>query len=280
MKRIQQMAPPRDRWGRPIIDNTVYTRASGLAVDDKSGLLRWAAGMAALGTASNDTLRNSILTLDPDSPTYKRDLYKLGEQAKEHAGGSKAASDGTSIHRATEMFDHGQTIAHLPAQLRDAVATYQQLLADHGLIPLAAEVFVACPALKVAGTLDRLVMRTDGTVCVLDLKTGGPDTHKYAGLSWATQIAAYAHSDPYCQNRGWLTWEKVGLVEPNADVGLVAHVPQTGEPATLWQIDLAAGWDAAKTASAVQAQRKTKYLTEATRPGAGNTITSKKEAVA
>lgn len=280
MKQIELTPPARDRWGRPIIDKTAYTRASGLAVDDKSGLLRWAAGMAALGAASNDTIRNSILTLDPASPTYKKDLYRLGEQAKEHAGGSKAASDGTSIHRATEMADHGQDTTHLPQQLRDAVAAYQQLLTDNQLISLAAEVFVACPALQVAGTLDRLVMLPDGTVAVLDLKTGGVDSHKYAGLSWATQIAAYAHSEPWCADRGWLTWEAVGLLEPTASVGLVAHVPQDDPTkACLWQVDLDAGWQAAKTASAVHAQRRTKYLTPL---GAQETTTKKKkkEAVA
>ncbi len=278
MKHVDQTPTTRNRWGQPVIDGVAYKRASGLAVDDKSGLLRWAAGMAALGVARNDTIRNTILTLDDTDPkSYKKELYRLGEQAKEHAGASKAASDGTSIHRATEMFDHGQPISHLPTPLLDAVAAYQQLLADHGLIPLAAEVFVACPALQVAGTLDRLVMRPDGSVAVLDLKTGGADSHKYAGLSWATQIAAYAHSDPYCADRGWLTWETVGLIEPNANVGLVAHVPQDNPTAAqLWQVDLDAGWEAAKTAAAVHAQRKTKYLTPV--GAAGNTKKKKEEA--
>jgi len=280
MKHVHQTPTTRNRWGQPLIDGVAYKRASGLAVDDKSGLLRWAAGMAALGVARNDTIRNTILTLDDTDPkAYKKELYRLGEEAKEHAGGSKAASDGTSIHRVTEMLDHGQNITHLPTQLRDAAAAYQQLLHDHGLIPLAAEVFVACPALQVAGTLDRLVMRPDGTVAVLDLKTGGVDSARYAGLSWATQIAAYAHSDPYCADRGWLTWETVGLIEPTADVGLVAHVPQDDPTAAcLWQVDLDAGWEAAKTAATVHTQRKTKYLTPV--GGAGNTNKKKKEQAA
>ncbi len=276
MKHIQQTAVDRNRWGQPLIGGVPYKRASGLAVDDKQGLLKWAAGMAALGVARNDTIRNSLLTLDDSDPkAFKKELYRLGELAKEHAGGSRAASDGTSIHRATEMSDHGQPTAHLPAPLLAAVAAYDRLLADHGLIPLAAEVFVACPALEVAGTLDRLVLTPDGHVAVLDLKTGGIDSWKYSGLSWATQIAVYAHSDPYCNERGWITWADIGLTEPNASVGLVAHVPQEDPTqARLWEVDLDGGWDAAKTAARVHLQRKTKYLTPI---GGAQEHTSKKK---
>lgn len=279
MRHVEQTVPPRDRFGRPLIDGVAYRRASGLAVDDKSGLIRWAAGMAALGTARSDTIRNSLLTLDDSNPEWKKELYRLGEAAKEHAGGSRAAADGTSIHRATEMADHGHDITHLPAQLRDAVAAYRRLLDDHQLIPLAAEVFVACPALETAGTLDRLVLRADGSVCVLDLKTGSADSAKYAGLSWATQIAVYAHSDPYCHERGWLTWEAVGLMEPDGVVGLVAHVPQDNPAAArLLAVDLDAGWAAAKTAVEVHRQRKHKYLTPV--GDAGTTRNTKKESAA
>lgn len=279
MRPIQQTAPTRNRWGQPQVDGETYRRASSLAVDDKSGLLRWAAGMAALGVARSDTIRNSLLTLDPSDPkAYKRDLYRLGEAAKEHAGAGNAASDGTSIHRATEMHDHGQDTSGLPQQLRDAVAAYQNLLDGHGLIPLAAEVFVACPALKVAGTLDRLVLTPTGHVAVLDLKTGGVDSGKYAGLSWATQVAVYAHSEPYCADRGWLSWPDLGLIEPNAPVGLVAHVPQEDpDAARLWSIDLDAGWAAAKTAAVVHEQRRTKYLTDL---GAGNKKKNEQKEVA
>lgn len=264
---VTQTLPPRDRFGRPMIQGEAWRRASSFAIDDKQGLLKWAAGMAALGVAHNDTIRNSLLTLDPQSPTYKKDLYALGEQAKEHAGASKAASDGTSIHRATEMFDHGQDITHLPQQLRDAVDAYRQLLTDHQLIPLAAEVFVTCPGVQAAGTLDRLALDAHGGIHVVDLKTSGRDAAKYAGLSWATQIAIYAHADPYCHDRGFLTWADVGLREPDTDVGLVAHVPQDGSPARLWEVNLDDGWDAARTAAQVHRQRRIKYLTQAT--GAG-----------
>lgn len=261
---VTQTPVPRDRWGAPIVDGSRYRRASSLAVDDKQGLLRWAAGMAALGAAQSSVIRNRILTIDRQSPTWKKDLYQLGQQARDLAGSGDAAADGTSIHRATELADTGQGIDQLPTQLREAVDRYQRLLAGHGLIPLAAEVFVACPSLQVAGTLDRLVLCPDGAVRVLDLKTSGPDAGRYAGLSWATQIAAYSRSDPYCHDRGWLTWPDVGLVEPDGDTGLVAHVPQDGSPARLWSVDLAAGWEAARTAVVVHTQRRATYLTDIT----------------
>ena len=265
---------PPDRVGRynvPVIDGEKYKRASSFAVDDKQNLIVWAQAMGAKGAAHDDTIRHAILTLDPDSPTYKKDLYSLGEQAKDKAGGNKAATEGTSLHRAIEMHDHGQDTTFLPTPIRDAVAAYQQLLDDHDLIPLVAEVFVVCPALRVAGTLDRLVVNTHTRqVHVLDLKTGSASSANYSGLSWATQVAIYAHSDPWCRDRGYMTWESLGLIEPNAATGLVAHVPQT-EPgkARLWSVDLDAGWAAALTARDVHTQRATKYLTAAP-AGAGN----------
>lgn len=275
---VEQSPPQRiPPYGIPVIDGVRYKRASSYAVDDKSGLKRWGQGMAARGVAFDDTLRNAILTLDTTSPSYKRDLYRLGEQAVTAAGGDKPASDGTSIHRATEMHDHGQDTTFLPQPIRDAVAAYQQLLTDHHLIPLAAEVFVVCPALSVAGTLDRLVVNTHTRqVHVLDLKTGGADSWKYAGLSWATQVAIYAHSDPWCAHRGYLPWDQLGLREPDADTGLVAHVPQDNPAASrLWAVDLDAGWQAALTARDVHQQRRATYLTP--HGDAEETTTSKKE---
>ena len=276
---INQTPPKRvGAYGIPVIDGVRYKRASGFAMDDKSALKRWGQGMAARGVALDDTLRNAILTLDTQSPTYKSELYKLGAKAVDVAGGDKAASDGTSIHRATEMHDHGQDTTFLPAPIRAAVASYQQLLDQHHLIPLVAEVFVVCPALTVAGTLDRLVVNTDTRqVHVLDLKTGSASAARYSGLSWATQVAIYAHADPWCADRGYMTWESLGLIEPNADTGLVAHVPQDDpDAAQLWTVDLDAGWQAALTARDVHTQRATTYLTAAV-AGAGNTNTSRKE---
>jgi hypothetical protein len=142
---------------------------------------------------------------------------------------------------------------------------YRNVCKDHGLKPLAAEVFVANKDLRTAGSFDRLVEGPDGVARILDIKTIGAKKDaqaaaKWTGNSWAIQIATYANSKPYDGENGWLEWEDVGL-RPPASKGVnayVAAIPRGSGKCFLIDIDLTEGFRLAQLAAEVRDARRSK----------------------
>jgi len=248
---------PRDRWGRPTIDGRTYTRVSTLAkvLDDTRALLDWNARQAVVGLARSHDLIALAATTDPSDKTT---LNKIVAQAKERAASTAAASIGTATHTATELLDRGDSIDGLPEAIQRDAHAYREAVTARGLHPLAAETFVVCDEVNAAGTFDRLYAGPS-RVLIGDIKTSGnPDTHKYAGLAWAIQLAVYAHAKPWLPGRGVVEWADLGLPEPDKERGVVIHVVQGTGEVRLHSVDLAAGWVAAKLADDVLAVRKVK----------------------
>ncbi len=260
MKRRPPIDVPRDRWGRPKIDGTSYTRASTLAktLEDQSGLINWAGRMTALGMSRNPDLVALAATTAPDD---KRGLDQIAERAKERAGSTSGRDTGTSIHAASEMIDCGEDTSHLPADLlRDALA-YRDACEREGLTPVLAETFVVNDRLNAAGSFDRLLYDDAGETYVIgDLKTGtnlDPEyALRYSGLSWAIQLATYANGIPW--DGDWQDWIEIGADEPSWQRGVIFYIPRgSGQCHPLW-LDLEVGMDAAILAAQVRDIRKAK----------------------
>ena len=260
MKRRPPIDVPRDRWGRPKIDGTSYTRASTLAktLEDQSGLINWAGRMTALGMSRNPDLVALAATTSPED---KRALDDIANRAKERAGSTSGRDTGTSIHAASEMLDCGEDITHLPADLaRDALA-YRDACEREELTPMFAATFVVNERLGAAGSFDRLLYDDYGDVCVIgDLKTGtslDPEyALRYSGLSWAIQLATYASGTPW--DDGWHVWPELGADAPSLRRGVVFYIPRgSGVCHPLW-LDLEVGMDAAILAAQVRDIRKAK----------------------
>lgn len=251
---------PRDRWGRPTIDGRTYTRASTLAktLDDTRALLNWNARITAVGLARSEDLIAAVATTDPDD---KKALDRIVEQAKERAASSAKATIGTATHAATELLDRGDDLDGLPDKVKADAQAYRAAMDAHGLRPLAAEMFVVCDEVNAAGSFDRL-LAGPSRVLIGDIKTSGnPDTHKYAALAWAIQLAVYAHARPWIPGRGVVDWADLGLPQPDQQRGLVIHIVQGTGQVRLHSVDLTAGWVAAKLADEVLAMRKLKGVT-------------------
>ena len=260
MKRRPPIDVPRDRWGRPKIDGTSYTRASTLAktLEDQSGLINWAGRMTALGMSRNPDLVALAATTSPED---KRALDDIANRAKERAGSTSGRDTGTSIHAASEMIDCGEDVSHLPADLaRDALA-YQDCCEREGLTPVLAETFVVNERLGAAGSFDRLLYDDRGETYVIgDLKTGtnlDPDyAMRYSGLSWAIQLAIYASGTPWDQDA--LSWAHLGADRPSTSRGVIFYIPRgSGQCFPLW-LDLDVGYDAALLAAKVRDIRRAK----------------------
>lgn len=257
---LEQGEIPRDRWGRPNLPGVgICTRVSTLAktLDDTGGLMKWGARMTAIGLAQSPDLSAEIAVTDP---SQRSRIDALVGKAQDRARAGAGASLGTAIHGASESVDRGESIDHLPESIRKDAGAYRALIEAAGLVPLAAETFVVCDELAVAGSFDRL-LQGPNRVVIADLKTSGSaDTAKYAGLAWSIQLAAYAHAKPWLPGRGVVAWSEVGLPEPDRERGLVIHVQQGAGVARLYSIDLRVGWRAARMAAEVRALRKTKEV--------------------
>ena len=111
----------------------------------------------------------------------------------------------------------------------DALAAVH-LLAESGLKPAAVELTVVSDEFDCLGTLDLLAWTPTGDLVVVDHKTAGdPTGWKWRHLEYAVQMGVYAAGQPLVERDGEIvraTWEAVGLVPPNQDVGLRRPYPR------------------------------------------------------
>lgn len=253
----------RDRWGRPLIippgggKPEPYTRVSTMAkaLDDLSNLMTWKQRKTAQGLLMRPDLLTRIAgTLskgDPDTDWQtKKALNAICEEATEAAGASKGSSAGTGFHEMTEAIDAGNEPAFVAPADVPRLDAYRKAVAPYS--PLAAEVFVVCDELKVAGSFDRLWMCPDGHSRVGDLKTGKSEADY--PLATTIQIATYANSKRYNPETG----ERTELDEYlDRDTGLLVHMPPSGGCQVI-PLDLVKGWEAAQLAAQIHRVRKWK----------------------
>lgn len=274
----------RDRWGRPFVTTDggplryekgrktpvnaeAYTRVSTVAgaLDDKAGLVDWAAAQAALGVIRKPAIAAQLSALasqysDPwNVPEAKAQLKPIVERAREAAGMSDAADLGTAFHSLTEQYDLGNPPAFVPPQLAPWIEKYRESLEDWDV--LDSEPFVVCDELQTAGSMDRLLMhRKSGLVVAADVKSGRHD-YKYP-LKVTMQVAMYANSVRYNQETG----ERTPL-HPEIDLtqGILIHCPiQTVRPrCTLYPLDLELGMDLARLAVQVRSLKNIRALVAA-----------------
>lgn len=251
---------PRDRWGRPLIippdggDPVAYTRASTLSkvTDDTSNLVTWAQRHVAVGFARRPDLIDRVIGIisNNDNPVddAKWDLNKLCKKAQEASGSGSAAEVGTALHEMCEAMDRGRDV--VPGRWEAHLDVYRMM--TNGLRMLDIETFVVNDELKVAGTFDRLVQYSDGTVMVADLKTGKWEMDYPANV--ATQIAIYARGSRYDPATG----ERTPLHDQvDTSTGLLIHLPVTApRPACVVQgLDLNAGWARAELSVRLREER-------------------------
>jgi hypothetical protein len=252
----------RDRWGRPLITPpdggpaVAYQRVTTFikSVESSFGLEQWKLRQAVVGLMARPDLCKAVQAhgpgyLDGDAED-KKTLDAIVKQALDAAASSGKATIGTALHRITERHDRGQLDpATVPEWAVADLEAYKR--ATDGIEWLAIERMTVQDELRVAGTPDRIGRGPDGVVRIYDLKTGS-----YWPSSHATQLGVYANSSLYDIRTGERS-------EHGADVecGVVIHLPAGTGEATLRRVDIAAGWECARTvAPAVAAWQKRKDL--------------------
>lgn len=245
----------RDRWGRPLIippgggTPAPYTRCTTYVsvLDDKEHLMKWKARMTAIGMAARDDLILRVRSADPDDKTA---IGRAAEEAADHAGASRRADIGTSLHALTERLDRGETLPPLGDWQAD-IDAYQHALTTHGLTPVEIETFVVNDDLHVGGTFDR-IYTIGGQKYIGDLKTGS--SVDWGAGTYAMQLAVYANSVRYNVETG-----QRSALDVNRDQAVLIHLPAGEHTATVYWIDIARGWDSVqRLAGPVREWRKLK----------------------
>jgi hypothetical protein len=257
--------PKRDQWGRYIIPHPEtgteqpWIRATTWAssVAETFGISKWEQRLVAVGLARRPDLLAQVATVtDPDSKDGKKLLNRLVVDAHEFAGSATGRNNGSALHSFAEHVDLGRSVV-IPAPYDADIAAYTTEMAAHGatIDPAHVEQIVVVPDLGVAGTFDRLVTLPGGPLQVFDLKTG--KDLSYAWTEIAIQLAIYAHAATI-----WDQTASRHIPMPPVDLerALVMHVPVGKATATLYQVDIAAGWEMAQTCGVVRAWRARKNL--------------------
>lgn len=258
--------PKRDRYGRYVIPHPdtgkemSWTRATTLAdtLDDRFNLERWKVRTCALGLVA----RPDLFALVAAQHDNREELNKICDKALEAGKASEGANMGTALHKACERIDLGDTGFTMPGAAQFDIDAYRKLRATTGATPHrlpdgrpGVEVIIICPELKVAGTFDRLLdLPGEALPCIDDIKTGA-SAIEWAMTSIAIQLAIYAHGthifDP-------ATGRLTPMPRVNQDKAFVTHLPAGKASASMWEVDIAQGWEAAHHAMWVREWRTKK----------------------
>jgi hypothetical protein len=249
---------------------TSFTRASTLAKVIASTYLldQWELREVAYGVAISPDLVGLAASVIRDDEQHhaetKATLSEVVRRAKQRAKTDARANLGTALHAFTHRRARGEAIdaMHAPAALIPDLVAYEQGMRDHGLteIPDLVERTVVSLALGCAGTFDRIVHQT-GTVTnphpvpytILDLKTG--KSLDFSLLEFAIQFAIYANAE-YLYDKVAKTYQPFpGPEVLDRSRALAMHLPVGEAKATVWAINIDAGWQLAQVAEQARQAR-------------------------
>lgn len=281
--------------GKPV----KWTRATTFAksVQDTFALSMWAQRMTLKGATLRSDIVAAAGRLDVKDD--KDRMNGLVDDAKKAAGDKIAANKGTAIHGYAEDYDNAllggpeavkAVLARVPEEFRPQIDAYAAILSDFGLEPVLGliEFSTAVKQYEICGTGDRvyrvtrdITLKLNGRTVTLyageyvigDLKTGADLSYGWQEI--AIQLAIYAQGLNTSGVWDWSarTWGRPSYpdgggevqIKVRTDVAIVPHLPvdrsRTGAPAaSLYVVDIDAGWAAAVLCASVRSWRKERKL--------------------
>jgi hypothetical protein len=256
--------PPTDRYGRYELDvdgagAKPYTRVTTIArvLEDEYHLHQWEKRCVLHGLAQrNDLVIRAAVTDVAD----KKSWSEIITEAEVLGGGTAKRNLGSAFHAARER--PAVPTAQLPPAVVDTWAMYGSELIARGLEDIATlrEVRIAIPSLGIAGTADGFMRMPDGTLRVLDCKSGSTNYPH----GFAVQLALYAHAEYFEISGRWMT--RAAFEQAYGSLGtsraMIVHVtvgdgtPEGAPTVELLELDIYSGWQAAMLALQVREWRR------------------------
>lgn len=272
----------RDTYGRPLIEQPdgstkPYSRASsyGGQLDDKTNVEKWSKRQVVRGVAIAlrggkapaflDSIPERLFDPWEDQDGTKGDkkmLDSLVERAQDMAGSNLKSQLGTDIHYATELIDLGESLAdglkdfepERRSILMERADAYYKKTTEMGLKWDSVETFGVQDDLEVAGTWDRrgwVPWWPEHQQVIGDVKTSS--TMDFAGITYAVQLATYAHMKAYDLQ----THERTPHEDMNEKWALIVHVERfKGGLVELYPVNIDWGWRHARLAREVIMARR------------------------
>lgn len=272
---------PRDQWGRYRLPDPVtgkvksWTRATTIAgmLKDRFGLEKWDQRNIVWGLGQRPSLWAQAAACKREDD---RTLQQIADKAKDAADSYSGADVGSALHTFTERIDRGEDVA-VPAPFDRDVAAYRAAMEANRIVPASGwiERVVVVPEIGVAGTIDRLVDGPWPLPRIGDLKTAKDKTYDrwdeetgrragprvvntilaYGSTDIPLQLAIYAHATHWWTGEDWKEMPKV-----DQERAVVMHLPAGQATCRLYEVDIAAGWDAVGVAYDIRDWRKRKGL--------------------
>ena len=254
---------PRDQWGRPLVvpakggKAKPYTRPSTLGdnLDDRYGLELWKLRHGGIGLARRPDLLALAAAHDSESKEDKKVLNAVMQEAIDASTAGAAANKGRALHRLFERSLGGEDISHIPADLLNDITAGLDCLKRHAFEIVHVEPFVVCEAIGAAGSPD-LILRVNDHLVIGDWKSGA-GAFEWGMGSIAVQTAVYAHSETMYDPATKTHTPLEGVDQSRA---YMFHIPAGSAKCDLIEVDIVAGWQAAKLAMDVRAWRDRKNL--------------------
>lgn len=265
----------RDRWGRYLLPHPEtgkhqpWTRATTIAgtLKDRFALEQWDQRNIVFGIGQRPAL---YAQASAAKLTDRDDLDAIAKRAKEAADSKAGADLGSALHTFTERIDRGEDVA-VPAPYDRDIEAYRRALEIAGITTCVGwiERVVVVPELGIAGTLDRLSGQVEWSLPRIgDVKTATDKVYNdrqtntvltYGMTDIPLQLAIYAHASHW-----WDFANKVMVEMPavDQDKAMVFHVPAGLGECRIYEVDIAAGWEAVQLAMDIRSWRKRKNLAE------------------
>jgi len=208
------------------------------------------------GTVAEALDRVSAMDVKAD----KDALNSLASRAQDVADAYRMSSEGTELHKSTEMTDFaGGDLNRAPERHRPKVRMYLDALAVNGLtvLPDHIERVVLSTKYSVAGKYDRVFGLRDGSFVIGDLKTGSSLDLSFPAI--AAQLECYAdgiNSHGVYAGKGE-RYDRSLMVRE--DFGIVVHLPSDRDEVTVYMVDLSQGRTINAVNLAVRDARRIKH---------------------
>ncbi len=235
--------------------------ASGLTkiTGDGYNLIRWSEKQIAIGFARKPELLEQVAL--GSSAAIAAGI----EEAKAAAGADRKAKRGTQMHWVLQCILSGQEHLLITAQQRADADALKRTMDLYRLTPTELVENIICyPVELVAGRFDAVLEKADGTMILVDLKSGD-NAVKYP-QSTAVQLATYLNA-PWMAKLMDTKGDRTVVTEWASlpenlyrDRGYVLSLEAGEKVGSLHSINTVSGWEAAKLAlRIVQWRREFNY---------------------
>lgn len=244
-EQVADEAIPTDRWGRFKLPNDEgvlvgRTRMTTVAKapEDLENLYKWKMRQVIWGVCQRPDLYKLGGAAEKDD---KATLNQIIEDALAAAAVGSGGNQGTALHKVFERYDQGEPVESFPEHFHADIRARQAALDRHGLVmlPEYRECRVFTPLYELIGTIDGIAQESDGTLVIIDTKSGAK-AKEYPHAP-SIQLGGYANADRiWTYENGAYSFRPMPQVRK--DYALLELITSESGECDIVRLDISLGW--------------------------------------